>query len=505
MVSCGSRPGTDGTTSSGVRSFLDSKAASGASPRGSVGASPRTTASAGTSGASGDDLLERLLRAAEQQRTEIRALQREVWMSAMGDPRLDNLERESDSQQSAITALQQECSACRVEVSALREYLEDSGIVCAERLLARLHRRRFAETLKAHPLPGLQAVTSRLQAALQAHGFLAIPHFLGRVTMREAGLACRDFHSAVHGGVGSVIGQLACGYIYVCGGTGDRIEALNSVESFSTVTRKWEVLPPMSCRRNDASALVVGGLLYVCGGCDGESSLNTVLNSVERFDPSRTIWEDMPPLLFARRGAAAGSVAGKLYICGGYDSTEGALDFSESFDPSSSAVWEALPLMRGQRAEPAAAVLDRKLYVCGGREGDGSWAQLNTAERFDPETGTWQDVPSMLEQRSGAAAAAVGGALYVCGGMGPKDPRSVECFRPIVGSWETMPPMKVARYYAAAAATSRVFLVFGGCRDLQYLDAVEQFEPSHIGGGTWTSVAPMSEKRVAPAAAFAPL
>merc|ERR1711998_332717 len=108
----------------------------------------------------------------------------------------------------------------------------------------------------------------------------------------------------------------------------------------------------------------------------------------------------------------------------------------------------------------------------------------------------------MIEPRSGAAAAVVGSALYVCGGMGPKNPCSVERYNTEIGVWEAVPPMLAARCYAAATASASKLWVFGGSHGHQHLDSGEELDPVT---GVWTALPLMSEKRMAPAAAFAPL
>merc|ERR1712048_913713 len=107
---------------------------------------------------------------------------------------------------------------------------------------------------------------------------------------------------------------------------------------------------------------------------------SSVLDSVERLDLSLNTWETMPSMLFAHRGAAAGVIMGKLYVCGGYDANDEPMDLCECLDPTSSTSWEALPLMLEPRAEPAAGVLGGKLYVCGGRGERDVWEQLSSVE-----------------------------------------------------------------------------------------------------------------------------
>ncbi|TFK05553.1 Kelch-like protein 18 [Platysternon megacephalum] len=58
------------------------------------------------------------------------------------------------------------------------------------------------------------------------------------------------------------------GQIYVCGGY-DGNASLNSVETYSPETDKWTVATPMSSNRSAAGVTVFEGRIYVSGGHDG--------------------------------------------------------------------------------------------------------------------------------------------------------------------------------------------------------------------------------------------
>ncbi|CAK0848404.1 unnamed protein product [Prorocentrum cordatum] len=139
-----------------------------------------------------------------------------------------------------------------------------------------------------------------------------------------------------------------------------------------------------------------------------------------RFDPAAGRWEQMPPMLVARWGAAAGVADGKLHICGGLDDNRqplssverlnvgGVLDAhqvdvtflidgaqvpAEVPDDLEGSMWEAVPDMSERRGWPAAGVLGGVLYVCGGR--DEQREPLSSAERLSPGATVWESLPPM--------------------------------------------------------------------------------------------------------------
>merc|ERR1740130_1834169 len=90
--------------------------------------------------------------------------------------------------------------------------------------------------------------------------------------------------------------------------------------------------------------------------------------------------------------------------------------------------WEPVAGMLQHRAAAAAATLEGRLFVCGGWSGQ---QYLNTVEAFNATTGHWCVMPPMARHAAAAAAATVAGCLYVCGGWDGREALSeVECYSP---------------------------------------------------------------------------
>merc|ERR1712187_562754 len=132
----------------------------------------------------------------------------------------------------------------------------------------------------------------------------------------------------------------------------------------------------------------------------------------------------------------SGVIAGRLYVCGGYDSFRNTLRSVECFDPTRKTWAEAPPMMK-QRARAASAVSGGRLYVCGGFDGS---TLLASVEYFDPAAGDWQPVPPMTLARYIACGASVSGKVYVGGGVATdgQPMTSAECFDPGTWAWEAL-------------------------------------------------------------------
>lgn len=65
---------------------------------------------------------------------------------------------------------------------------------------------------------------------------------------------------------------------------------------------------------------VIDNLLYAVGGSNRDDGTRSNLNSMERYNPDKDEWEEMPPMHRSRGAASVTALSGCLYAVGGYDS-----------------------------------------------------------------------------------------------------------------------------------------------------------------------------------------
>ncbi|XP_061363262.1 F-box/kelch-repeat protein At1g22040-like isoform X1 [Gastrolobium bilobum] len=93
-------------------------------------------------------------------------------------------------------------------------------------------------------------------------------------------------------------------------------------------------------------------------------------------------------------GCSIGAVDGCIYALGGF-SRASAMKSVWRYDPVQNSWTEASPMSVG-RAYCKTGILNDKLYVVGGvTRGRGGLNPLQSAEVYDPHTGTWSQLPSM--------------------------------------------------------------------------------------------------------------
>eukprot|EP00931_Biecheleriopsis_adriatica_P016660 TRINITY_DN12228_c0_g1_i1.p1 TRINITY_DN12228_c0_g1~~TRINITY_DN12228_c0_g1_i1.p1 ORF type:complete len:378 (-),score=46.92 TRINITY_DN12228_c0_g1_i1:5-1138(-) len=242
------------------------------------------------------------------------------------------------------------------------------------------------------------------------------------------------------------------GQMYVCGGKNAHDVPQNSLYLFEPRANEWRSMAPTKLRRYGAAAVAVHRKIYLCGGCGSDGNN---LSSVECYSAQTEMWETAPPMSVARFKAAAAAPMGQVYICTGLDRNERYLSSMECFCPLRGS-WEGRPSLptRGICGAVAGSISDR-LYVCGGAEADSFEDVYQQVHRFNPGSSGWETVASMSIQRFGHAGIASGGHLYVFGGKGNTvllD--SAEVYHPTTNSWEQLPTM-LPDPFCTACALSR--------------------------------------------------
>lgn len=173
------------------------------------------------------------------------------------------------------------------------------------------------------------------------------------------------------------------GKLFVVGGSSTwPYPHLQTIEVYDPDSNQWEdttLKADMPTGRENASAAVIDGKLYVVGGMvRPTSNTHDVTGVLEVYDPVANTWSTLAPMPTPRHGAAMGVIGGKLHVVGGW-TTLTFLATHEVYDPNTDS-WSTLEPMPAARGYPMAGVIDDKLYVAGGV---GSIV-LDTLEVFSP-------------------------------------------------------------------------------------------------------------------------
>ena len=299
----------------------------------------------------------------------------------------------------------------------------------------------------------LAAVCARFKSLLRSDAFRKLRLEYG---LAEHGVVCAGGRRAEHalagcrmlsGGRWRPIPPMsgprcyACSVIidnemWVMGGADEDGNELATVEVYSPKTNSWRSCTPMSQRREDAVAGVVGGRLVVAGGyCDGRD-----LTSVEAY--TGTGWTPLPPMPHVASRATACVLNGRLYVIGGMDSNKlQVLEMTEENGLS----WSCKADLPAWRLGAASCVYDGKIWVMGGIVSD----EAASVYTYDAEADAWEIAPPLPSLIRDAAASAIEGGIFVCGRLSPSGPPMSYTYRNAAWSEAPQPP---CGYSAACGA-----------------------------------------------------
>ncbi|XP_005884099.1 PREDICTED: kelch-like protein 4 isoform X1 [Myotis brandtii] len=136
--------------------------------------------------------------------------------------------------------------------------------------------------------------------------------------------------------------------LYAIGGR-DGSSCLKSVEYFDPHTNKWSPCAPMSKRRGGVGVTTYNGFLYAVGGHDAPASnhCSRLSDCVERYDPKHDSWSTMAPLSVPRDAVAVCTLGDKLFVVGGYDG-HSYLNTVESYDAQKDEWKQEVPVNIGR-------------------------------------------------------------------------------------------------------------------------------------------------------------
>jgi N-acetylneuraminic acid mutarotase len=247
----------------------------------------------------------------------------------------------------------------------------------------------------------------------------------------------------------------------------------------------WKALAPAPSARTEVAATAAGNQIYVAGGYRADGG---TVSTVEIFDIGTGGWSKGPDLPVPVNHAMAATVAGTVYVLGGYDSK--GQSFAGAFRLSGNS-WQSIPDLPEPRAAGAAAVVDGRIYLAGGIGQSGQLA--GTMLVYDTATGQWSTAPGMPTPREHLGAAAFGGEVYTVGGRtGAGNLSAFEAFNPGTQKWSSKPALPTPRGGMSAAATCSGGIVAVGGEAQATFKEVELFD---IKSRTWQALPPLPTPR----------
>jgi N-acetylneuraminic acid mutarotase len=249
------------------------------------------------------------------------------------------------------------------------------------------------------------------------------------------------------------------------------------------------------------------GKVLVAGGHYGVPYVTyngwNYLASAELYDPATDSWSSTGSMAVNRGAGHTATLlsTGKVLVAGGYSCQPNGpcdvLSSAELYDPATG-TWSPTGPLATKRFNHTATVLSTgKVLVLGGAYYNGAAPfQVQSAELYDPATGTWSAAGGLATGREGHTATLVsGGKIVVAGGTITQEQwtASVEIFDPVKKTSSAAAPMGTGRYgHSATRLGSGDVLVAGGYNVNPPNATAETYSPSK---GTWTATGRLIAER----------
>jgi hypothetical protein len=186
---------------------------------------------------------------------------------------------------------------------------------------------------------------------------------------------------------------------------------------------------------------------------------------------------------------------GTVLVTGGYDETLWGTDTAEIFDPTTGTWAEAAPMSLPRAFHNSSLLADGRVLVAGGESG---LTPTDSAEIYDPATGTWSSAANLPTARYCHTAQVLGdGRVALMGGAtwttAFSQIASVHIYDPTTNAWTIAATMPNQRYFhSATTLNDGRILVVGGLDNNNTTASADLYDPST---DAWSSAGSMVNAR----------
>lgn len=257
-------------------------------------------------------------------------------------------------------------------------------------------------------------------------------------------------------------GGLLDGKIVVLGGLRADGTATDRVDVYDPDQRRWSAGPALPAPLHHMGVASLAGRLFVAGGYTSGPRAGWVETAVvHSLGPGEGQWRPEPALPAPRGALGLGADRNRLVAFGG--TSGGAVVATTALLERGAQAWRAGPALSQAREHTAAVSTPERVYAVAGRVG-GLDTNLTSVEILDAGAAVWRAGPALNEARGGIAGEAVAGLPCVAGGEAPSGTiASIEC---LMGDrWQRRATLSTARHgLAAVAVEGRLHVLAGGDR-----------------------------------------
>jgi N-acetylneuraminic acid mutarotase len=245
----------------------------------------------------------------------------------------------------------------------------------------------------------------------------------------------------------------------------------------------WTAVADYPTAIQDNAAGTIDGKVYSVGGWDSSRWSQTAAGYV--YDPATQAWSRLPDMSVARQSPQAVALGGKLYVFGGWGSDGNAVTTTEIYDPATN-TWTTGAKDPKPYATSGAGVIGNKIYLVGGIATSG--APASDVEVYDPASNLWTSAHDYPDAVGLLGCGGIGGHLYCAGGTTNSSSSShAYSYDPLSDSWSPIADLPIDLWGSNSAAEGGRLLVSGGVTENSTILTNQGFayDPST---DTWTAL-----------------
>lgn len=268
------------------------------------------------------------------------------------------------------------------------------------------------------------------------------------------------------------------GSVLIAGGfaEGEEEAAFASLERYDAKSGRFIPAGRLQTGRQSHFAILLPeGQVLIGAGYDG-----AYLSSAELYDPATSTSLQTGSLQQARIAPRATMLAnGRVLVTGGADANMQILASAELYDATTGQFSKAGAMITSRIGHTQTLLQDGRVLIVGGTAQRRSSEVLASAEIYNPATGTFEPTGALQVGRHKHAAVLLNdGRVLIVGGSDARDGRgrfdSAELYNPATGTFTLTGKLKDARFKHRAAAvllSDGQVLVAGGAASVERYDA----------------------------------
>ncbi len=285
------------------------------------------------------------------------------------------------------------------------------------------------------------------------------------------------------------------GKILFTGGVGSSCTSASAEVYDPSIDRSTNTTGMLVARCVHTATLLPNGQVLLAGGQTNGGETATA----ELFDPAANTFTATGSMTSPRGQQTATLLSnGKVLITGGVNcpTTCTVNNTAELYDPSSGTFAPTGSMSVARSGHTATLLSTGNVLIGGGGDCTSSCVNYNSAEIYNPTTGVFSPTGTMLVSGQGQTAVLLpsGKVLFVGGYVGGEPSTTAEIYDPTLGAFSQTGNLNIARASVTATLlTHGTVLIAGGISTINYPTAAEIYDPT---AGTFALTGYLHEPRI---------